>query len=421
MLSRDALLAAITDCYLKSSDYNGISASFFLKRHEPSQVRDAVAELLQDGLLSIVFGDYHPNPHIKALPSESVEEQLQKLRTEKFDLSCIYPTPKHLRSVVDASVFQGRPFELCLALGEPQLLHKSFDLDVLEIYRNDPRYNYSCDDIHGHISIRSDFFETGRIRESDQVLLESFGFSFDSAINIYVAAFLRYLSCLSPEHQQIWASKQIAEETVLHPDYFRTSIIGHFPERLSLYETVLLEMKTANEISAAMGRSPIFKEDFRENCRPQEFGYLLRPTLKEFNGFVHLLDKMLSENIDRDFFHDDVPFETEEERGDGKTIVRQKGTIQILGDWLAAQFKTDDPSPITELLQTLRKIRELRQKPAHAIKENEFDQKYIHQQRALMKSVYRAVKILRLILHCHPAARSIEIDSQLEKGLIWSY
>ena len=39
-------------------------------------------------------------------------------------------------------------------------------------------------------------------------------------------------------------------------------------------------------------------------------------------------------NINRKFFKNDVAFESDEERSDGKIIVRQKGTIQLLNDWL---------------------------------------------------------------------------------------
>lgn len=84
----------------------------------------------------------------------------------------------------------------------------------------------------------------------------------------------------------MWASKQVSQATYLHPDYYRTSIIGAFlPERLSVYQAVLIEMKTSNEIAAAMGRRPIFKNDFMSS-RPREFGYLLRPTVKEFNDWI---------------------------------------------------------------------------------------------------------------------------------------
>ena len=49
----------------------------------------------------------------------------------------------------------------------------------LAIDSNDPRYLYGYDDIHGHISIHSDYYDIDKIRKSDQILLESFGFCFD--------------------------------------------------------------------------------------------------------------------------------------------------------------------------------------------------------------------------------------------------
>ncbi|MBE9536931.1 MAG: AAA family ATPase, partial [Proteobacteria bacterium] len=148
--------------------------------------------------------------------------------------------------------------------------------------------------------------------------------------------------------------------------------------------------------------------------------YLLRPTLKEYNEFVHLLDKMLSENLNRIFFDNDVSLETEEQRKDGKIVVKSKGTIQILDDWLKYKFKTDDRSEIEEMLRTFRRIRTLRQKPAHSIKENEFDQRYVHEQRELMKSVYHAVKILRVVLGLHPDASEVSVNRHLQEGLIWA-
>lgn len=419
-MDRDEMLDALTSFYLNSHDYNGMAVSSIVKTHGEAEARECLSSLVGDGLVSVVFGDYHPNPHIKALPSESEEEQREKLTTSKSLHACVYPTTKHLETVVDPGAFSDRPFSLCLALGQAQLEHKAFELSVLELYRNDPRYAYEYGDICGHICIREEFYGKNNMKESDEILLESFGFAFDDDDNIFVAAFLRYLSRLSPEHQLIWASKQVNRKTFLHPDYYRTSIVGDFPERLSLFQAVLLEMKTVNDICAAIGRTPLFKDDFAEHRRPREFGYLLRPTSKEYGEFIHLLDKMLSENINREFFASDIAFETEEERGDGKIVLKQKGTIQILNDWLRKEFRTDDWSQIGEMIQTLKHVRTLRQKPAHSIKGNEFDQKYIHEQRKLMIQVYRALKTIRLVLGFHPLSSNIMISRLLEEGQIWS-
>lgn len=419
-MEKDDLLKKITEYYLESNDFNGIPVHTFTDAIEPERLKSYLSELIIFDLVTVNFGDYHPNPHIKALPPEPKEEQLNKLASPKFEQACVYPTPKHLENVVDRSLFENHPFKLSLALGEPQLVHKPFDLLVLETYRNDPRYHYDTDDIHGSISIKNDFFETGRIKESDQVLLQSFGFCYDKALNRYVAVFLRYLADLSPEHQQIWAARQVNVKTTLHPDYFRTSILGDWPERISLFTAVLQEMKTINAMATAMGRALFFREDFSEEKRPREFSFLLRPTAKEFDNFVHLLDKMVSENINRDFFQCDVPYESEESRTDGKTVVRQKGTIQILEDWIDAFFHTNDQEPIKEILKTLRDVRQLRQRPAHSIDDNIFDQKFVHQQRDIMKRVYRALKILRLIFAGHPSTRSVEIPGAIRDGCIWN-
>ncbi|MHB8058419.1 MAG: AAA family ATPase [Desulfuromonadaceae bacterium] len=419
-MTKDELLSRVTQQYLATRDYNGLPVRSLTREHPETQVKGMLSTLLAEGLISLVYGDYHPNPHIKAFPPEPISEQIQKLEGKYFRQSCVYPSALHLDQVVDKNKYQGRPFELLLALGEAQLTHRAFDLSILEFYRNDPRYHYDNDDIRGYISIRDSYYDNGKMKKSDEILLESYGFCYDDDFNVYVATFVRYLSRLSLEHQQIWQSKLINEKTGLHPDFFRTAILGDWPERLSLFAAVLKEMQTINELSETIGREPFFSQDFREDRRPREFGYLIRPTLKEFNDFIHLLDKMISENINRKFFQDEVPYETEELRPDGKILVKQKGTIKILEDWLRTSFRTNDWTEIDKMLVLFRKIRNMRQKPAHAIKENEFRQEYIKEQRELMHSVYRSLKTLRLILGLHPLAAEVEISQHLRDGLIWS-
>jgi hypothetical protein len=95
----------------------------------------------------------------------------------------------------------------------------------------------------------------------------------------------------------------------------------------------------------------------------------VRPTLEEFNQFVLLLDQMLSENLNKDFFRNDVPLEWEEQRADGKIVVNAKGTLTILDDWLRTYFKTPEWALWDDALKSFKEIRRLRQKPAHAVHE----------------------------------------------------
>jgi hypothetical protein len=174
-----------------------------------------------------------------------------------------------------------------------------------------------------------------------------------------------------------------------------------------------------------MGRPPLFRDDYGEYGvrKPQKFSFLIRPTLEEFNGFVLLLDKMLSDNISKAFFRAEVADETHVERGDGKVEVRQKGSLQILDEWVRRFYRTDDWQPWQQAMAALRDVRKRRQKPAHAVDENVFDQRYFKEQRDLIIMAYEAVRTVRLMLENHPNVEkaAIEIPEWLRDALIWTY
>ena len=73
------------------------------------------------------------------------------------------------------------------------------------------------------------------------------------------------------------------------------------------------------------------------------------------------------------------------------------------------------------MMSTFRKVRELRQKPAHKIDSNLFDQAIFKKQRDIVVSAYDAVRTLRLILTNHPSVKANppEIGERLFKGEIW--
>jgi hypothetical protein len=132
--------------------------------------------------------------------------------------------------VVDRSDYDGRPFTLRLAYGAPQLLPAAFfDLMILESYRNDPRYEFWSNEAGGTLSVTDAFFRSSHMREADKVLLQTFGFGFDEDLHRVVCVFPIYLSRLSPEHQQIWAARELSGEYKIHPAYYTSAIIGDFP------------------------------------------------------------------------------------------------------------------------------------------------------------------------------------------------
>jgi hypothetical protein len=258
------------------------------------------------------------------------------------------------------------------------------------------------------------------MREHDQILLDTFGFAYDDYMNRYVAVFLRYLSKLSPEHQQVWRTKEVFGNIKLHPDYYASTIEGSWGTRLSIFEAFVMELQTINEMCAVMGRASLFRHSYSTD-RPREFGFLLRPTITEFNDFILLLDKMMSDNINKDFFGKDVDLEFDEVRGDGKIVVKPKGTIQILESWFSKMFRAVDATPVNTMIATFKSVRKLRQSPAHKINANAFDQSIFRKQRDIIIDAYNAVRTLRLVLANHPAVlkNPPKIDEQLFDGKIW--
>src|SRR5205823_6838085 len=130
-------------------------------------------------------------------------------------------------------------------------------------------------------------------------------------LNRAVAAFLRYLSRLTPEHQQIWKAKELTGNYTLHPDYFNYTVVGDWGKKFPIFVAFCAEMHLINAMTRAMGRTPLFRQTFGlcGEQKPPRFTFLVRPTLDEFNDFVLLLDKILSDNLSKDFFRKDVSLE----------------------------------------------------------------------------------------------------------------
>jgi hypothetical protein len=259
-----SLLEELTAFYLNSGDFNGIPALQLADRLKEQWecVKPIAAALIEKELIGILDTNSDANPAIIRVGFEPKGVQIKKLDNSNLRHVYIYPRTAHLKSVVNPSDYIGRPYVLELALGHPQLSFRSFDLSVLEFYRNDPRYSYENRDIDGYIAVRDEFYRSADMAEKDQVLLQSFGFSFDQNGNRAVAVFLRYLADLSPEHQQIWKAKELSEPHELHPDYFRYSILGDWGERFPIFVAFAVEMHLLNRMARAMGRPNLFRQDF---------------------------------------------------------------------------------------------------------------------------------------------------------------
>lgn len=420
---KNKILKAVTSHYLQSNDFNGIAYRSLISKNFDNEdiIISSLRELLEEDKIDMAYPEYHPNPHIKAFSGIEKKDQIERLTNkESLKQTCVYPSQALLSEVVDPTKYSDRPYTKELVLGAGQLDFRSFDVAVLEFYRNDPRYYYENDDIRGKIYAKDDYYESDTMMESDQVFLQTFGFSYSKNLDRAVAVYLRYLHDLSSEHQQIWKSKELSGKYSLHPDYFRNTILGDFGEKISIFDAFIKELEIINYMCEKMGKPNLFHKTFVDE-KPRGFGFLLRPTLSEFNFFVHLLDKMISDNINKRFFKDDLALENENERSDGKIIITQKSTLVLLEEWLQKNFIPEDSKPIEDMITTFKKVRKLRIKPAHLVNEDVFDQKYFKQQRELIKDSYKAIRTIRLIFANFPGVKENppEISRLLFEGKIW--
>lgn len=413
-MEKEEILNAVTETYLDSEEFNGYS--LYDLEHEQKKI----IELVQDEKIEINFGDKHPNIHIKAFGLDNIPTQIKKIQNFSLKDCCAYPTKKHLKEKIYPGKFKDKPFTRKIALGEPTLNFGVFDLSVLENYRNDPRYSYSTNEIGGQIVISDECYKSLEVKPADKILLQTFGFSYEKEkLNRAVAVFYRYLANLTPEHQKIWHTKLLSGDYFLHPDYARISA-GHWAEKESLFTAFIEELHTINEFSKLMGKPTLFKLDYKNN-KPREFGFLIRPTQKEFYSFIHLLDKMISDNINKDFFMDEIEYNFEEKRKDGKIIIKPKATITLLKEWINKKIKFPDPKPKDKMIGTFRKIRQMRQPETHKVNDNIFNQKYFQEQRELMIEAYDSIRTLRLILANHRKTKEYKIPDWLYRGEIWSF
>ncbi len=422
---KDKIKEDVTSHYLQSNDFNGISFRSLSSKYsdDGNDVIATLKELLEEDAIDMQYPEYHPNPYIKAFSGIPKPDQIERLSNkESLHYACAYPSRSLLLEKVDNTIYKGKPYTMELALGAGQLDFRSFELSVLEFYRNDPRYSYKTNDIGGKIYAKDEFYENDSMMKSDRVFLQTFGFSYNKNLDRAVAVFLRYLHDLSPEHQQLWKAKEIPGEYHLHPDYYRNALQGDYGRKISIFIALIKELKIINEMCDRLGKPGLFRNDFQDS-KPKGFGFLLRPTLSEYNSFVLLLDQVMSDNIYRKFFENDLSMESEVERSDGKIIVSQKGTIVLLKEWVERYFVPEDNRPIEEMIQVFKKVRKLRMKPAHSVNEDAFDQKYFKMQRELIKGAYKAIRTIRLIFANFPEVKQDppKISTMLFEGKIWDF
>lgn len=406
------VIKKVTDYYLKARDFNGLPLSTL--RQGYSIKKPDLKVLIETGDIEVHFGYGHPNPHIKALPlgdTGVLLKTLEHVTGEQLKYAVLYPTPKCLKEVVNPADYENRPFSLMLALGIPQLDRVFFDPQILKIYRDDPRYLYDYHGIAGRICITTEGDEDDDVPDSDKVLVDTFGTGFsrnyDADNKTCVVAFPYYLHKLSSEHQMLWKHRQLDSAKYL-PDhaFIQSQIYGSWDFDTTMYEAFFAELKVINEMAIAIEGRPLFKNDYSDGSkRPRNFHRILMPTRREYQEFVEVLDKLMSDNLNKEFFRNRM----------ASSVDEGKGTIGLLEEYFNF-LNAKDRSPIEEMLKTFRKVRSERSKSSHHDLEDEFKYEYNRKQRDLMREAYSAVRLIRLAFTNAPNAKGIEVPSWLYKG-----
>ncbi|WP_435204934.1 hypothetical protein [Micromonospora sp. bgisy143] len=394
-----SLLEDVVEFYLEPTDFNGLPL-----RDATKEVLDEAAELVTAGLIEVISDVDSMNPHIRRWSSRRTrEEQLLDI-AESGDTGrvvCLYPTAAALADRLPADLYRDQPYRRRQAEGGGRLEVAYFRFDVLEPYRNDPRYHFDLTDFGVRSSVTDDTYEDAEEHEEDKTSISHVGFAYDlskfdpedanAPIIRRACAFLCDLGDLTPTHQQRWRTYEVSKVDGLepHPVWWNAQAHGAWPDGLGPFERLLFELRTWNGF-----HNSIFGVDLvRTTERPREFGWILRPSQQEYDAFIHLLDKLLSENL-------------RHEALDSAGIPKQDKNGQNLGT-LSRLDRLLENNAVTranrrEILKPIRDVRSARQGPAHTLRSNVTDKTFVRKQVELLKEVTASLVALRGHWQSHP-------------------
>lgn len=426
----NAISKLVYDFFVESNDYNGIplrqvSTELGIRYVESI---DIIKQLVNDELVMI---QPSTNPHIynfinskdkqiailesaKTITETIENEGIIEIHYENTEYPiCLYPTCSVLKKNRDVSSMEF--YTKRLALCEPQLKVVYFDLNVLERYSNDPRYELHYNSYSGYISYECDKDGNSDLQKRNQIYLKSFGLGYDSNDNRIICVFLKDLGKLSETQQAYWYSFEITDTNCkMTEEYYKNMIIGCWANSYSMYRAFTCELNALNELSVAAFGTSLFLSTVEEGSL--SFSFL--PTSKNYYDFTLKLDKMISDNLNRNFFKSFAMEMYTYQEKDGVVEKKNKGTLLLLEEWLKQNYKTDDNKGLDDIFQSFRKVRKERQVPAHKTIDNVFSKEYAKKQDTLMREVYDAMSCLRHIFQQHPRTKDVNIPKWLDEGRI---
>jgi hypothetical protein len=201
--------------------------------------------------------------------------------------------------------------------------------------------------------------------------------------------------------------------------------VGQWTDGVSIHDALLAEIFHINQMCHLIGLPNLFRRDYSIEHRgdedespldePKGFGLLMVPTKKHYLEFASVLDKIISENLNTQFFAAQS-FELKEEQTskDGQTIIVQKATLRLLEEWLTKRIRIRHENGPAIIVGPLKEVRKLRQSPAHRFVDDEFSIKYQGMKEKLILDVYIAISNIRMFFQTHPKARNYAFPEHLK-------
>lgn len=390
----DALLTDVFDQYLGSREFNGLTVGESAGSHTNAE------KLIRDGLIQLVTSTDYLNTHIRPWVKDDVDRQAAELvRVAAGTLTgCLYPTPKAMRAYAPA-LTHTHPYRDRMTMGGGTLELAFFDLSAVEGYVNDPDFTFEFGDDGFRFSTAPD----SDYNETDLLTLEA-GYAYDhtvdyrgdEAIRRYWTAFLCDLVDLPARHQtRLSTFERDGKNLSPHPDWWQRLIGGRWLDHIGPFTKILCELKAINELW-----NIAFDADlFATIDRPRAWGWVLRPTTGSWNEFIHLTDKLLSDNVQPKGL---------DAAGAPKTdaIGNNIGTLGQLQELILASSSTATVEDVRSVLEPLRQVRKERQAPAHKIADTVTDANVVNRQRDLLRDIAYSLDAIRAFVQTHPAVSS---------------
>ncbi|MDR3644018.1 MAG: AAA family ATPase [Clostridia bacterium] len=409
MNKKDTVIKEVIDYYINSRDFNGLPI-YNMKNYG----YNVLCDLIDDNLIEVLNDADGINPHIKSFSIDTPLETQKKYISNNKLYSVLYPTKKALANVeIDAQ----KPFTSIMLRGSEQFKILYFDINILDTYASNPKYRIVDYGYRGQIYPKNQYCDED-IVENDYI--KDFGMAYKKSsdrIERAIGVFICDLAKLPPKKQLRWQSFLHSNQNdyCVASGFIDNLILGKWVTKVWIFDALLEEINIINKQCTAIGIPTLFCHTFSTHYTEKPEGYrnILFPTLKNFDDFVLVLEKITVNNISYKTFQVDAPYVKKVKRNDDTG--NNKSSLVMLEEWLKQNIRT--PEDISkQIINPLRNLRKMRQQPAHEIVANQYDISLYQRQADLMDITYDAIRAIRLFLANHPLAKDVEVPEYLISG-----